>query len=218
MLATAVQAGQNSTTKAPTTWLWVKDLQTEFGVPGASVDIGPGTQCLGRVQAADARWVTHYVTGAAGRVRSGHLPKEFSCRVRLRGRELQVVTIGRDVCPWTGSRWVRVEDACQAIIWVSIGNKDVEGVQLNYWSTTDDPTQFRAYVQDLHTGQFIPDVKVIALSSGVVTRSDAKGLFTLEVPASYRKGKTPPAATETLVFSKPGYRHLSMGGWSSIRV
>jgi len=26
--------------------------------------------------------------------------------------------------------------------------------------------------------------------------------------ASYRKGKTPPAAMETLVFSKPGYRYL----------
>jgi len=91
---------------------------------------------------------------------------------------------------------------------VSIGNKDVEGVELAYWSTTDDPTQFRAYIQDLHTGQFIPDVKVTALTGGVVTRSDAKGLFTLEVPASYRKGKTPPAAMENAGFSKPGYRYL----------
>jgi hypothetical protein len=91
---------------------------------------------------------------------------------------------------------------------VSSNDKDVEGEELDYWSTTDDPTQFRAYIQDVHTGRFIPGVKVTALRSKVMTKSDAKGLFTLEVAASWRKGKAPPEATETLVFSKPGYRQL----------
>jgi hypothetical protein len=107
-----------------------------------------------------------------------------------------------------GPAWAHVENACQAIIWVSSNDKDVEGEELDYWSTTDDPTQFRAYIQDVHTGRFIPGVKVTALRSKVMTKSDAKGLFTLEVAASWRKGKAPPEATETLVFSKPGYRQL----------
>src|SRR4029450_8503292 len=41
--------------------------------------------------------------------------------------------------------------------------------------------------------------------SGITTRSDPDGLFTLEVPAADRKDKSPGAATETLLFSKPGY-------------
>jgi hypothetical protein len=208
VLASTVQAGQKGIVQEPTTWLWVKDQQTELGVPGASVEIGPGERCLGRVQVTDVNWVAHYLTGSAGRVRSDHLPKEFSRRVTVRGRELRVVSVGREVCPWTGPAWTHVENACQAIIWVSRNDKDVEGEELDYWSTTDEPTQFRAYIQDVHTGRFIPGVKVTALRSRVVTSSDAKGLFTLEVAASWRKGKTPPQATETLLFSKPGYRQL----------
>jgi hypothetical protein len=86
------------------------------------------------------------------------------------------------------------------------GKHDVVGVEPDYWSTTDDPTQFRAYIQDLDAGQLISGVRVTALRSGITAISDANGLFTLEVPASYRKSKTPPTAMETLVFSKSGYR------------
>ncbi len=59
--------------------------------------------------------------------------------------------------------------------------------------------------QDLDAGQLIRGVTVTALRSGITATSDASGLFTLEVPASYRKGKTPPTAMETLTFSKSGY-------------
>ena len=51
-------------------------------------------------------------------------------------------------------------------------------------------------------------MKISALLSRIATTSDRNGLFTLEVPASYRKGKLPSTATETLVFSKPGYRRF----------
>jgi hypothetical protein len=110
--------------------------------------------CVGRVQFADAEWTAHYVTGSAGRVLTHGLPNEFSCRVTLKARELQVVSGGGggEVRPWTGPKWVHLEHASQTTIWVNSDKDDVEGVELDYWSTTDAPTQFRAYIQDLEAG------------------------------------------------------------------
>jgi len=136
------------------------------------------------------------------------LPKQFSCRVTLNGQELQVVSAGVEIRPWTGPKWAHLEHASQTTISVDSDNRVVEGVELDYWETTNDPTQFRSYIQDLDTGQLISGVKVTALYSGITSTSDASGLFTLEIPASCRKGKTPPAATETLIFSKPGCRRF----------
>ncbi len=163
---------------------------------GASIEIGPGTACVGVSKLADAQWTARYVTEPAGRVLIQGLPREFSCRVTLHGRELLVVRGG-------GS-----EKARQTILWVETENREVEGDALDYWATTNEATQFRAYIQDRDAGQLISGVKVTALRRGFTTTSDANGLFTLEVPASYRKGKTPPTAIETLVFSKPGYRRF----------
>ena len=86
-------------------------------------------------------------------------------------------------------------------------------VEPDYWSTTGDPTRFRAYIQDLDAGQLISGVGVTALRSGITAISDAKGLFTLEVQASYRKSKTPPTAVETLVFSKSDTAVMSIETW-----
>jgi hypothetical protein len=160
-------------------------------------------------EVADAHWSARYVTGPAGRVLTQGLPGEFSCRVTLNGRELVVDSLACcEIRPWTGPKWVHAENARQTIIWVDTKKRAVEGVELDYWRTTEDPTQFRAYIQDIDARQLIPAVKVSALRSGITTASDANGLFTVEIPASYRKGKTPPAATETLVFSTPGYRRF----------
>jgi hypothetical protein len=90
---------------------------------------------------------------------------------------------------------------------VDLENRGVESVEPDYWRTTNDPTKFRDYIQD-DEDRLIAGVQVRALRSGIATTSDANGLFTLEVPASYRKGKPPLIATETLIFSKPGYRTL----------
>jgi hypothetical protein len=127
------------------------------------------------------------------------LPQQFSCRVTLSGRELAVESAGGSG-PRTGS-------AAVAMFFVDLENRGVESVELDYWRTTNDPTKFRDYIEDKEA-RLIAGVKVRALRSGITTKSDANGLFTLEVPASYRKGKPPSIATETLVFSKPGYQTL----------
>jgi hypothetical protein len=184
------------------------DRGTNLGIPRASVEIGPGETCIGRTGAAAANWSARYVTGPAGRVPIHGLPKKFSCRVTINGQALLVTSIaaGAEIRPTTGPKWVRPEHALQTIIWVDGGKHDVVDVEPDYWSTTGDPTRFRAYIQDLDAGQLISGVGVTALRSGITAISDANGLFTLEVQASYRKSKTPPTAVETLVFSKSGYR------------
>jgi hypothetical protein len=90
---------------------------------------------------------------------------------------------------------------------VDLENRGLESVDADYWRTTNDPTKFRDYIED-EEARLIAGVRVRALRSGITTISDANGLFTLEVPASHRKGKSPSIATETLVFSKSGYRTL----------
>jgi len=169
------------------------------------VETGPGDSCLERTNTATANWTAHYVTGPAGRILTYRLPDKFSCRVTLNGRELNVVSIGREGRTWTGPKWLRLKNAPQATISVRSDNQEDQTEDLDYWSTTDDPTRFLAYIQDLDTGQLISGVKVAALRSGITSTSGTDGLLTLDIPASYRKGKTPPTALETLVFSKPGY-------------
>jgi len=205
LFAAPATLAQGRRTEPQQTWLWVIDQRTSLGIPGASVDIGPGATCLGRAQLGHAKWTAHYVTGPAGRVLTQGLPQDFSCRVTLNGRELNVVSTGREGRTWTGPKWLHLKHALQATIEMGSDNQEVETADLDYWSTTNDPTRFLAYIQDLDTGQLIAGVKVAALRSGITATSDANGLFTLEIPASYRKGKTPPTAIETLVFSKPEY-------------
>lgn len=84
---------------------------------------------------------------------------------------------------------------------------DSAAFENDYWRTTNDPTEFRAYIEDREAG-LIPGVQVRALLRGISATSDENGLFTLEVPASYRKGKAPSVSVETLIFSKPGYQTL----------
>jgi hypothetical protein len=185
--------------KGPT-WLWVRDQHTALGVAGAFVDIGMGKECLkGEKTSGNVTWTAHYRTGPAGRVLIDGLPQQFSCRVTLNGRELPVESTGRSG-PRAGS-------AVVATLIVDLENRGVESVESDYWRTTNDATKFRDYIQD-DEDRLIAGVRVRALRSGIATISDANGLFTLEVPASYRKSKPPSIATETLTFSKPGYRTL----------
>lgn len=204
-LASRSASAQARDSRQAPTWLWVVDEETELGIAGAWVDTGPGRACLGRTDAGAVNWSAHFKMGPAGRILTYGLPDQFSCRVTLNGKVLKVVSIGRGSRKWTGPRWLHLKNAPQTTIEVRTSDKEEEPVELDYWSTTNDPTRFMAYIQDLDTGQLIPDVKVKALRSGLAATSDSNGLFTLNVPASYRKGKTPPVALETLVFSKPGY-------------
>jgi hypothetical protein len=182
------------------TWLWVMDQHTALGVPRASIDIGTGKECLkGEKTSENVTWTAHYRTGPAGRVLIDRLPQQFSCRVTVSGRELPVESTGRSG-PRTGS-------AAVATLVVDLENRGVESVESDYWRTTNDSTKFRDYIQD-DQDRLIAGVQVRALRSGITTISDANGLFTLEVPATYRKGKPPSIATETLIFSKRGYRTL----------
>jgi len=134
------------------------------------------------------------------------LPEQFSCRVTLNGRELPVEISGRSPAR-TGVPGVGSESASVAVLYVDLENRGNEGVELDYWRTTNDKTQFRDYIHDAQA-RLMAGVQVRALRTGITTASDANGLFTIEVPASYRKGRFPSLATETLVFSKPGYRVL----------
>ena len=132
LLAAPTVAQSGGTEQQKPTWLWVKDRHTRLGVAGASVEIGPRGACVGPVKfAKDMQWIARYVTGPAGRVLTEGLPGRFSCRVTLEGRELRVVS------------------ASQTTLNVDIENVIDEGVELDYWRTTNTPTQFRAYIQDL---------------------------------------------------------------------
>lgn len=187
-------------------WLWVKDYVTQIGVAGASVDIGPGDQCLGQVAAGAVRWTAHYTTDAAGRALVEGWPLRFSCRVTVNGKALYSRGAGLEFSqPEVLPAWARLRNLT-ATIYVSSQAEDNRTWPENYWETTNDRTLFRSYIQDPETAELIPDVKVTALPSGVSTTSDANGLFTLEVPARLRKGKFPSLTAQTLVFSKPGYK------------
>jgi hypothetical protein len=178
-------------------WLWVIDTYTHIGVAGASVDFGPGNACLSVEKSKrPGVWTAHYKTGSAGRVLIDPLPRQFSCRITLNGRELPVETFSQGVGqPSPGT------------IVVNLENREQEGVSDDYWSTTNDATVFRDYLED-QSHNLIAGVQIRSLRSKITAESDANGLFTLEIPASYRKGKPPSLATETLVFSKAGYQTI----------
>ncbi|MBZ5613992.1 MAG: carboxypeptidase-like regulatory domain-containing protein [Acidobacteriia bacterium] len=164
--------------------------------------------CLGKTKPGDIKWTANYVMGPAGRVLADRLPKDFSCRVTLNGRALDVITYGGDWngLPWPGPKWAHPQHAFHLTITVDLNNRGIETVESDYWSTTNDPSQFSSYVQDVESGELISNVTVTALRAGVTTTTDENGLFTLAIPASYWKGKSPPGPLETLMFSKPGYR------------
>jgi len=178
-------------------WLWVIDNYTRLGVPGASVDFGPGNACLSVEKPKEpVVWTAHYKTGPAGRVLIDPLPRQFSCRITLNGREFPVETFS-----------LSVGQPSPGAIVVHLENKEREPVADDYWSTTNDPSVFRDYLED-QSHNLIAGVQVRSLRSNITAESDANGLFTLEIPASYRKGKPPSLATETLVFSKAGYQTI----------
>ena len=190
-------------------WLWVKDYYSGLGVAGAWVDIAPGGKCLGRTKFTDVTWTAHYVTDGAGRVLVRDLPKKLSCRVTVGERQLNVFSggfgcRGQNKVQNKLPSWIQLRPCISTIF--TMPEADQNRTAPEHWWDTDDPTLFRSYIQDPDTAELISDVKVTALPSGITTTSDANGLFTLEVPASYRKGKFPAMATQTLVFSKPGYK------------
>jgi len=119
-------------------WLWVIDNDTQLGVAGASVDFGPGNACLSVEKPKEpVFWTAHYKTGPAGRVLIDPLPRQFSCRITLKGRELPVETFSQGV-----------GQPSPGVIVVHLENKEREPVADDYWSTTNDPTVFRDYLQD----------------------------------------------------------------------
>ena len=190
-------------------WLWVKDYYTELGVAGAWVDIAPGDKCLGQTKFAEVKWTAHYVTDGAGRVLVHGLPKKLSCRVTVNGQQLNVFMGGSGSSHQIQSKlpsWIQLRPDTATIFTMPEADRN-RTTPNNYWES-NDPTQFRSYIQNPDTAELISGVKITALPSGISTTSDANGLFTLEVPASYRKGKFPTMAVQTLVFSKPGYKTL----------
>ena len=205
LLAVHVPA-QTGSTAAESTFLWVLGQNTGLGVAGASVAIGPGTACVGLTNPQIPNWTAHYVSDTAGRTSVRNLPAEFSCRVERNGRVLQVVSAGGFAArPRTGPRWMELQHARQLVLTVEVTPLATEE-DLHYWEHTNDPARFRAYIEDVDNGQLLSNVTITALHSGVTTTSDEKGLFTLDIPARYWKGASPPGTMETLVFSKPGYR------------
>ena len=203
---TCTVSAQQQSVKNGHRWLWVKDNVTQIGIAGAQVDIGPGGQCLGVVGADAVKWTAHYTTDAAGRVLTQGLPQDFSCRVTVNGKALDARGAGFEIShAKVLPAWARLRNLT-GTIYVSSQTDDNRTWSENYWETTDDPTMFRSYIQNPDTAELIPGVQVTALPSGISTTSDANGLFTLEVPARYRQGRFPSLTTQTLVFSKPGYK------------
>lgn len=202
------QRQQQKTTQRPT-WLWVKDYNSGIGIPGAHVDIGPGEKCLGQTKFADVKWTAHYTADEAGRVLTRGLPSRLSCRVAANRHQLYVAGGEfQSTFPLGIPAWAHLHGAYVATLTVAAERVELGTSASDYWETTDDPTKFRSYIQDSETADLIPGVKITALPSGITTTSDANGLFTLEVPANYRKNKFPSLATQTLVFSKPGYKQF----------
>jgi len=207
-LSFAGDARREAATRHPR-WLWVVDDFTDIGIAGAQVDISAGDQCWGQVEAGAVKWTAHYTTDAAGRVLTHGLPLKHSCRVTVNGAPLYVLSGGgtKTPSPRNLPSWIGLRNAYVATINVSSQPRDDRWASDDYW-TTDDPTRFRSYIQNPDTAELISGVKITALPSGITTTSDGNGLFTLEIPATYRKGKFPSMATQTLVFSKPGYKTL----------
>lgn len=208
-LSCAANAQQPRSQKNKPTWLWVKDSATQIGIAGAQVDIAPGDQCWGTIPTDTVKWTAHYTTDAAGRVLARGLPRGISCRVTVNGKVMYVQSFGYQIIPYIKAlpSWIALRNDNVTTMYVS-SKPGPERPYSGDWQTTDDATTFRSYILEPNTAELIPDVKVTALPSGISTTSDANGLFTLEIPARYRKGKFPPMATQTLVFSKPGYRTL----------
>jgi hypothetical protein len=110
----AQDPGKTEQTNSPArhkSWLWVIDAYTHIGVPGASIDFGPGNACLSVEKPKEpVVWTAHFKTGPAGRVLIDPLPRQFSCRITLNGRELRVETSAvtskpaNDGHPKTGQR------------------------------------------------------------------------------------------------------------------
>jgi hypothetical protein len=183
------------------TWLWVQDDNTHIGIADASVDIWPE---------GDRNAVAHYKTGRAGRVLIDGVPARFECRVSLNQLDLPVESTSQEL---SGSfppaqaavlRRVLSEKVRQTIIYVK--KEKTEGSYEDWNSIT--PTIFRAYVQDQNARELLSGVEVKAIRSGITTHTDPDGLVTVEIPASFRTGKTPSIATETLGFSKRGYKNF----------
>jgi hypothetical protein len=180
------------------TWLWAMDENTNIGIVGASVDLRTEKK---------TDWTAHFLTGRAGRVLV-HRPfyclpdGGVSCRVTLDGRELPVKSGSMELdVPNRG----RADKVLRTVIYVSTGGPaDQQGGE---WSSSG-PTLFRAYIQDKEARQLLDGVEIKAVHSGITTRSDSDGLFTIEIQPSFRLGKSPSLATETLVFVKPGYETL----------
>ena len=188
-------------------WLWVLDDNTGLGVPGASVDVGPGNSCIGTTSKASVNWTAHYVTGPAGRAASQPFFEWFSCRVTLNEKQLEVVSAGpMQARPWPGPKYMALQHASQMFLNVRLTQTTDAETGLPNAQRTTASTQFRSYIEDLDDGQLLSDVTVTALRSGVSTTSDLNGLFTLDIPAPSRETKIAPGPIETLVFSKPGYR------------
>lgn len=187
-------------------FLWVIDQNTGLGVPGASVAIGPGKACVGLTDPQIPNWTAHYVTDTAGRVSLQSRPSEFSCRVERHGRVLQVVSAGGFAArPGTGPKWMGLRHASEISLTVKVTPLETQD-DLHYWEHTSDPARFRAYVEDLDNGTLLSGVIITARHSGTTTNTDENGLFTLDIPAQYWKGVSPPGAMDTLVISKAGYK------------
>ena len=188
-------------------FLWVIDEGTGLGIPGAAVDIGPGKVCVGKPDNAWVSWTAHYVTGSAGRVESPPFFDWFSCRVTVNGKQLFVVSAGGlRARSSRGPKWLALQHASEMVLTVQLTPTKTED-DLHYWEHTNDPAQFRAYVEDSNDGTLLSDVTITAAHSGISTTTDPNGLFTLDIPARFWKGVNPPGALETLIFSKNGYKH-----------
>jgi hypothetical protein len=181
------------------TWLWVQDDDTHVGIPDASVDIWPE---------GDRNAVAHYKTGRAGRLMIAGVPARFECRVSLNQRDLPVESTSQELTgPFPPSeaavlKRVLSEKVRQTVIYVKTEKTEPSNEE---WNSTS-PTIFRAYVQDQNARELLSGVSVNAIHSEITAHTDSDGLVTVEIPASFRIGKAPSIATETLVFSKAGYR------------
>src|SRR5438552_14892000 len=88
------------------------------------------------------------------------LPTEFSCRVELNGRVLEVVSAGSiQEGPRSGPKWMALQHASEVSLTVEVTPLATED-DLHYWEHTSDPAQFRAYIEDLDTGQLLSGVTI----------------------------------------------------------
>jgi hypothetical protein len=131
--------------------------------------------------------------------------------VTINGRELRFRSLSTEIAIENLGLLSRAERAtlsktrslnvARTIIYV----EDKKADNADYAWNSNTPTRYTAYVQDLNARELIPGVFVKAVRSGVTAQTDADGHFTIEIPASYRR-RSPWISTETLVFSKPGYK------------